>query len=192
MTGEDAERLTELLAPVLGDWLYWPANACPAGHDNVDPEYGWQAQIGDVCVDCAAAAYERELPVLPVDRAGGRPSEEAMAMFNEQEVGRWHQQLTHPDAAWCIGRGGAKDLDDSDLLWAAWGRWLAAVVADAPTMEVYWSKNTSRWVGAWPEPPHHNYQHFYGDTPATAFRVAWTAWLEEHEASLTRQAIGTS
>ena len=172
MASEAAARLTELLTPVLGDWLYWPASMCAAGHltDDAGP-----VPIGTLCTACAQETAEIQ---IPIPRDGDEAAQHAAW---ERRQGLAIELMANPEPAWVISRGAPKDLDDPGLLWAAWGRWLAAMGADAPTMQVYWSVNTSHWVGAWPLGPRYHYQQFYGGTPANALRAAWLAWFDIEE-----------
>ena len=172
MASEDSARLTALLTPSLGDWLYWPAATCAAGHLMADE---LPQSIGAACVACVWTAAEMQIP-HPHD--GDTASQHAAW---ERRLVRGLKLLANPDPAWVIGRGVPKNLDDPDRLWAAWGRWLAQVRDVAPMMQVHWSANTSHWVGAWPTGPRHHYQHFAGDTPANALRAAWLAQLDTQE-----------
>ena len=175
MPSEEATRLTTLLELTLGDWLYWPAEQCAAGHENTDYECGPLAQVGEPCPQCVDDEFERQWPW----------EADASEEQTHARLERRRALERHPDPAWVIGRGAPKDLDDPDRLWAAWGRWLAAVGAAAPMMQVYWADpiilrqgTGGRWVAdAWPAPPR-QYQQCQGDTPAYALRAAWLAWLE--------------
>ena len=171
MPSEDAQRLTALLTPTLGDWLYWPAEQCAAGHENTDYECGPLAGVGEACPLCIDKAVAKKRFPYRADRVSGK-----RLMFAESAYRR--ELEAHPDPAWVIGRGAPKDLGDGDTFWAAWGRWLAAVGADAPTMEVYWSQNNCTWAAAWPPHPWGPLHIATGDTPAEALRAEWLAWLE--------------
>lgn len=168
MPSEEATRLTALLTPALGDWLYEPAAQCAAGHENTDYECGPLAPVGEPCPQCVDEAFERQWPW-----AADASEEQTYARLESRRA-----LARRPDPAWVITRGAPKDLDAPDLFWAAWGRWLAAVGAEAPTMEVYWSGNNHTWAAAWPPKPWGPKHIATGDTPAQALMTAWFAWLQ--------------
>ena len=168
MPSEDAQRLAALLTPALGGWLYEPAETCAAGHANTDYESGPLAQVGEACPLCVEEEWERQCPWQEGDSGAQWDARFAVRRALER----------HPRPAWVIGRGAPKDLDDPDLFWAAWGRWLAAMRDAAPTMEVFWSGNNHTWAAAWPPKPWGPKYSATGDTPARALMAAWLTWLE--------------
>ena len=115
MPSEEATRLTTLLELTLGDWLYWPAEQCAAGHENTDYECGPLAQVGEPCPQCVDDEFERQWPW----------EADASEEQTHARLERRRALERHPDPAWVIGRGAPKDLDDPDLFWAAFGRYLA-------------------------------------------------------------------
>ena len=167
MPSDEALRLAELLEPTLGDWLYDPAETCAAGHENTDYECGPLAGVGEACPQCVEEEWERQWPWQE-----GLSAEQWDARF---DLRRALEQ--RPDPTWVIARGAPTDLDNPDRLWSAWGRWIAAVGATAPTMQVYWSENNHTWAAAWPPHPWGPLHIATGDTPARALRSAWLAWL---------------
>lgn len=172
MPSEEALRLTALLESTLGDWLFWPADRCAAGHVNDE-----DVDVGDVCQECLHEAFERQIPPWSWGAGDTDPGMAARGdLLCEFEA--------HPDPTWLIGRGAPHDLDDPDRLWAAWGRWLATMGAEAPTMEVYWSENNRTWAAAWPPKPWGPKHIETGDTPAYALRAAWLAWLSREPAEV--------
>lgn len=112
MPSSESLRLTALLTPTLGDWLYWPADHCAAGHENTDSLYA----VGEVCAECLMAALDRELPLLASDPAWWERLEARHARQGELKVA--------PHPALVIGRGTPKDLDDPGTFWAAFGRYI--------------------------------------------------------------------
>ena len=135
MPSEEATRLTTLLTPTLGDWLFWPAAYCAAGHENTDYECGPLAQVGEPCPQCVDDEFERQWPW----------EADASEEQTHARLERRRALERHPDPAWVIGRGAPKDLDDPDLFWAAFGRYLATdpplsfnLGANRRRAEVWW------------------------------------------------------
>ena len=127
MTDTDrAARLSAALEASLDEaTVYSPAEMCPQGHSNRDPECGgFLEAVGAPCPDCRSQHVH--WPAMQgLSEAARQGAQDRWWKRRE----RWN--ATAP-SQYRIGRGTPVDWDDPAILWPRWERWATDWMASQP------------------------------------------------------------
>ncbi len=159
-------QLSQALEASLGEaWVYNPVEACLAGHETRDPEYGtYESAIGELCAECVSDAVWRDYTI-----SDDKPYDPEAFMARYDEV------KAHAPAEWRIGRGEPVNWDAWDVLGPRWERWTNMQMKD----DVIAMACEHRTQGARPWTVCIDGICALGETLPRAWVAAWIDYLED-------------
>ncbi len=172
MTDTDrAARLSAALEASLDEaTVYSPAEMCPQGHSNRDPECGgFLEAVGAPCPDCRSQHVH--WPAMQgLSEAARQGAQDRWWKRRE----RWN--ATAP-SQYRIGRGTPVNWDDPAILWPRWERWEAAECREDRSHLVLLDYDDRTTPGIWGATVMGWVAQVYGPSAAAALATAWDALL---------------